>query len=200
QVVGPQSPVATLVDADSFWVQVAIPVEELAWIDVPGLGKASGSKARVLQETGTAKPSERTGRVVRLLGDLDPVGRMARVLVEVDDPLETKDGRLPLLLGSYVSVEILGHPIEGVWPIPREALRDGDTVYVMDAGGKLDIRKVKVVRRTDGIVAVRGDLEKGESLVTSRVDTPVQGMDLRTGDEADVATRAKGAKTGEVAQ
>ena len=57
-----------------------------------------------------------TGRAARgylyqLLGDLEPNGRLARVLIEIEDPLDlgSQDGeRKPFLLGDYVSAEIEG--------------------------------------------------------------------------------------------
>lgn len=112
QLVGPSSQLATLVGTDHFWVRVSIPVEELAWIRFPDESGAEGSAARVVQRVGEQSEIVRTGRVIRLYGDLDPVGRMARVLVEVDDPLglqaaapERGDpSSLPMLLGAFVDV------------------------------------------------------------------------------------------------
>ena len=77
------------------------------------------------------------GRVLRLLPNLDPAGRMARVLVEVDDPLGLRgegsgdsDG-LPLFADSFVHVEIEGRSVIPAIEIPREWLHEGHRVYVM---------------------------------------------------------------------
>jgi len=186
QLIGPQSMVATLVGTDQYWVQVSVSVEELEWIDIPGLNAEQGAAARIFDPTAQKGQSERQGQVVRLLGDLDPIGRMARLLVSVDHPLETGEGRpsLPLLLGSYVRVEIEGKTKDAVFQIPRKALRDGDLVWIMDQSDKLDIRPVQVWRRMGDSVFVTGGLRAGDRVVTSRVATPIKGLDLRTGNES----------------
>lgn len=186
QLVGPASQLATLVGTDRFWVQVSVPMEQLAWIRVPGLHEGDGSSALVYQEVGERGRIERTGRVVRLLGDLDPVGRMARVLVEIDDPLglagqarEAGDASaLPLLLGAFVNVEIDAGELSEVFEIPRAALHAGDVVHLFGEGSRLNLREVEVVWRRDETVLVRG-LEEGALLVTSRVPTPIEGTLLR---------------------
>jgi RND family efflux transporter MFP subunit len=222
QLVGPASPLVTLVGTDSFWVQLSIPVDRLAWIDIPGIrGAKKGSRALVYREIGNER-IERTGEVIRLLGDLDPLGRMARVLVEIKDPLgldskaktavgegqpEASPG-LPLLIGAFVQVEIDGREIDGVVEVPREALRNGDTVYVIanerialppalsdvlfwadpaDVPSLLTlqtmaIREVNVVWRKPDSVLVNEGLESGDQIIVSPVPSAIEGMKVRTLD------------------
>jgi RND family efflux transporter MFP subunit len=192
QLVGPQSPVVTLVGTDSYWIQVSVPVSRLGWLSIPGVaGATEGSPARVWQEI-EGKRIERQGRIIRMLGDLDPVGRMARLLVEVDDPLGLRraaaaaDGRpeqsdLPLLLGSYVNVELAGREVDGIFELPREALRDGDKVYVMNDDHTLGIQEVDVIWRRPGSILLAG-LEAGSRVIVSPLPAPIEGMKLRTPD------------------
>lgn len=185
QLVTPQSQLATLVASDRFWVQVSIPIEALASIRVPGVGASrEGSSARVWQDVGSER-IDRSGRVVRLMGDLDPAGAMARVLVEIDDPLglRSEDAGLPLLLGAYVDVEIEARPLSGVVELARAALRDDDKVWVVGEGNRLEIRSVRVVWRGPDSVYVREGLEPGERIVTSRIPSPIDGMRLRVAGE-----------------
>ena len=200
QLIGPQSPVATLVGTDRYWVQVSIPVEELEWLDIPGNNAEQGAVARIFAQSVEGDQGERKGRVFRLLGDLDPVGRMARLLVAVNDPLETGEGRprLPLLLGSYVRVEMEGREKDSVFQIPRKALREGDVVWLMDREDKLDIRPVRVWRRVDDSVFVTHGLQAGDRIVTSRVATPVKGISLRTGAGIPAGDRNPDKVAGEV--
>ena len=197
QLVTPGTPLATLVGTDEFWVQVLLPVDRLRWIHVPGLrGRTKGSVVRVRQRTQGA-PIERTGRVVRLMGDLDPAGRMARVLVAIDDPLglglstapsaETDPERLPLLVGAYVEVEIEGDDLADVIEVPRDALRNGDTVYAYDEG-TLAIRPVDVIWRRRDSVLVGSGLRAGERVIVSPVPGAVPGMKLRL--DTPVVTKA----------
>lgn len=196
QLVGPQMPLATLVGTDAFWVQVSIPVERLGWIQIPGVrGATEGSPARIVQQLGK-DTSVRRGKVVRLLGDLDPQGRMARLLVEIEDPLGLKKANpkekqadaagpdMPLLLGSYVSVEISGEQLQDVVELPRAALHDGDQVYVMTPENTLAIKAIGVLWRRPDTVLVGSGLADGDKIVTSPIGAPVEGMKLRTKDVA----------------
>ena len=85
-----------------------------------------------------------------LAGDLEDEGRMARLLVEVDDPFTLKPenrGKPVLLMDSYVSVRIEGRQLKQVATIAREHLRDGDRLWIMDDNAALEIRKVDIVFR-----------------------------------------------------
>ena len=99
------------------------PVEYLPWIRTSEDG-SKGSEVTVIQKAGSDSVS-RKGHVIRLLGDLDTNGRLARLLVEVDDPLnlKNKEAQLPLLLGSYVTVEISGKSMDNVAELPRSAVK-----------------------------------------------------------------------------
>lgn len=205
QLVTPGTPLATLVGTDEFWVQVLLPVDRLRWIHVPGMrGQTKGSVVRVRQRTQGA-PIERTGRVVRLMGDLDPAGRMARVLVAIDDPLglgistevpaETSAERLPLLVGAYVEVEIEGDDLADVIEVPRDALRNGNTVFAYDAG-TLAIRPVDVIWRRRDSVLVGSGLRPGERVIVSPVPGAIAGMKLRIDEPAVTKAVAPAADAG----
>lgn len=200
QLVTPQTQLATLVGTDHFWAQVPVPIEALAHIVLPGTKgeTAPAASVRVWQQVGSARV-ERSGRVLRLLPDLDAGGAMARVLVEIDDPLglESPPGSLPLLLNSYVNVEIEARPIDDAIEVPRVALRDGNRVFVIE-DERLRIREVGIVWRNPDSVLVRGGLAQGERVVTSRVAAPVEGMAVRAsgdpGARKVAASAAEGAR------
>jgi RND family efflux transporter MFP subunit len=190
QLVGPATRIATLVDSDVFWVRVSVPVDRLPWISLPDGRGEGGSGARIVQRVAEGVEVVRQGRVVKLLGDLDPQGKMARLLVEIRNPLgdesEGGEGELPLLLGAYVNVDIQGPALEGVIALPRPALRDDDRVWLKQ-GGKLAIREVDVIWTTEDAVFVRGDLTLQDDIVVSRIDAPVEGMPLRLNGERPAA-------------
>ncbi len=188
QLVNPQTEVATLVGTDTYWVQMSLPMEHLAWVEIPGRGGRQGSSATVIHRAGSIE-IRREGRVERLLGDVDPAGRMARLLIVIEDPLRPsgEGSDLPLLLGSYVTVEIQGRTIENAIVIPRRALRevhvDGangarEGLWIMDGDDRLATREAEVVWRTEETVVVSNGLADGERLITSTLSTPIEGMKL----------------------
>ncbi len=189
QLVGPTSNLATLVGTDTFWVQVSVPVAELRWIDIPGVGGGEGARASVVQEVGKTAV-EREGRVLRLLGELDPKGRMARLLVEVKDPLgleKADEDDLPLLLGAYVRVDIEGRTLPRVAELPRRALRDGNAVWIAAPDDTLRIQDVRVSWRGRDVVFVDRGVSANDRVIVSRLATPIVGMAIRTGDSEDRA-------------
>jgi RND family efflux transporter MFP subunit len=205
QFVTASAPLATLVGTDRFWVRVSVPVDKLPVVQASGPepfvseseeagseGEAMetsemGSKVRVIQEGQGANVRRvvRHGRVVRFLGDMDPRGRMARVLVEVADPLGIAAGdpsAVPLLVDAYVRAEIEGPAIADAFPLPPRAIRDDGRVWIVDEENLLAFRDVEPVWETADEVLVRG-LETGDRVVLSRIGTPVAGMELRVGDD-----------------
>jgi len=181
QQVDPGFAAATLVGMDEFWVRVAVPVDQLKWIRLPQDGKP-GASARVFLETGGDEPAERSGRVIRLLGDMERTGRMARVLVSIDDPLGRKrsDDAAPFLLGSYVRVEIDAGELEDVLTIERAALRDGEHIWVADANGELQIRDVQVRWQQGETVFINNALQDGDALIVSPLRVALPGMKVQS--------------------
>jgi RND family efflux transporter MFP subunit len=197
QVVGPTSQLATLVGSDAFWVRVSVPVAHLAHVKVPGFNATEGSLAVVTHRVGE-ESVRRNGRVVRLYGDLDPAGQMARLLVEIQDPFglqreEGEEGDLPLLLGSYVTVGIEATPVREAVEVPRYALREGEKVYVINGDDELEIRDVQVAWRMEDTVLITAGVRAGDRIITSRLSQAVGGMALRVEEEEqpDGAPRAE---------
>jgi RND family efflux transporter MFP subunit len=195
QLVNNQTTLASLVGTDAFWVQVSVPVSALEWIRAD---PADGSSVEVRHARGRAAPIVKPGRAVRLLGDLDPRGRMARLLVRVDDPLDLDrppDARQPLLLGAYVRATIEGRSADRVAVIPRVALREGDRVWLMNEDDVLEIRPVSTTFRGRDEVYVASGLEEGDRVVVSRIAAPVPGMTLKlqsTTDDVESTARIGG--------
>lgn len=185
------SVLATLTGTDRYWIEVLVPVAKLHWLKIPAQKGEEGSPARVHAAGG--RPGARSGRVVRLAPDLEQQGRLARLLVAVDDPLNlsgNKADRPKLFIGSYVRVEIEGTELPGVFPLDRALLRDGDHLWIMTPEKRLEIRPVQVAFRGHDQILIAGGVKPGEQVVVSDLAAPVAGMALRT--EA-TATPAAGA-------
>lgn len=177
--VSTQDVLAELVGTDEYWIQVSIPVDRLKWITIPTKMGEWGSGVRIIYGTGSVSTFERRGRVIKLLGDLDEEGRMARVLVSVKDPLDQQGKETkgpPLLIGDYVRVEIEGRELKDVFKIPRTALRDNSKIWIERGDGLLHIRQVEVVWRDPQYIFLRDGLKEGERLIVSDLATPVEGM------------------------
>jgi RND family efflux transporter MFP subunit len=166
---------ATLVDTREFWVEAAVPVDRLPWITLPDKNRP-GSTVRIRSQ---ASGAERTGQLLRLRGDLEEQGRLARVQVSLPAPLEAKPA--PILLGEYVRLEIEGTGLNNVIRLPRAALRDNDTVWTV-RNATLAIRPATVVWRDTHTVLISDGLASGDTVVTSELATPIDGMPVTLGE------------------
>ena len=173
---------ATLVGTDAYWVAVSVPVSQLRWIDIPRKDGELGAKVRIYDTAAWGEGLHREGRVIRLEAGLEEQGRMARLLVRVDDPLclEPAHGELPrMLIGAYVRVEIEGRALEAA-AVEREFIHNGDSVWVLGSEEKLAIRPVEIAFRGADAVLVTDGITPGERLIVSDLAAPVAGMKLRT--------------------
>jgi RND family efflux transporter MFP subunit len=177
QLINSQTSVARLVGTDEYHVQVSVPVVSLRNARVR-TADTPGSEVRIIQHVGQ-ETIERPGEVIRHLPDLDPGGAMARLLVSIENPLG-KRGDLPLLLGSFVDVAIGAQPIDNAIRLPRVALRNGRSVYVMNDHDLLEIRDVQIAWTEPDAVLITGGLSADDRVITSRIATPVPNMLLRT--------------------
>lgn len=178
-----QGTLAHLVNSDIFYVQALVPLDMLKWIILPEGSRSQASTATVNSGTGR----KHVGRVYKLMSDLEPNGRLARLLIEVDDPLDLKypnGERNPMLLGDYVSADIQGRTVDNVFSIDLEYLQDGSTIYTVDSDDRIRIVEVDVVWREMDRVLVRG-IEAGHRLVVSSISAPVEGMEVRIHGETE---------------
>ncbi len=176
QVIGPQTPAATLVAVDAYWVEVSLPASQLGLMEIPGA-------AAVVSRRHAGRVAHRTASVVRAVGAVERAGRLARIIIEVPSPTRTGDGpgdpRLPLLLDDFVDVAIAGRTMAGVFEVPRTALREGDRLNLMGPDNKLVIRDVQVTWRDRDSVFVSAGLEPGEHLVVTPLTAAAAGLALR---------------------
>jgi len=180
------SVLATLVGTESYWVEALVPVSQLRWLKIPRKEGDEGSRVRLYNDPVWREGLSREGRILRLATDLDDQGRMARLIVSVDDPLCLKPENAdlqPLLINTYVRVEIEGIEIPETAAITRELVRDGDRIWIMDKDDRLDIRRVEVAFRGADHLLVTGGVSAGERLITSPLASPVSGMQLRLGGD-----------------
>lgn len=174
----------TLVGTDNYWVEVSVPVAALKWVDYNN--RSQLTQVKLFNAAAWGEEYSMSGEVIELLSGLEPDGRLAKLLVNVSDPLGlSKDGERdtalnsPLLLGSFVSVQLQGKVIRDVFKLDRKLLRDDDRVWVMSSQKTLDIRSVRVAYRGQDYVLVDKGLNNGELIITSNFATAVPGMALR---------------------
>jgi hypothetical protein len=82
------------------------------------------------------------------------------------------------LLGAYASLTLPGPSFKNVAVLPKEALRHGNTVWVLSENSTLEIRNVAVLAQ-DILNAVIGEgLKAQDHVILSHIASPLQGMNL----------------------
>ncbi len=180
QLLSQNSAVCELVGTDEFWIQVTLPISKLKWVQFPENGD-SGAEVEVILDTGDGESLMWNGRVVRLLSDLDPLGRMARLVVSVEDPLgiaKNADRELPLLLGSYVEVRIDAGELSDAMAIPREALREGNLIWVVGPDGLLRVLSPEVLWSEKDTFYISNIVGPEDELIVSDLRVALPGMEV----------------------
>lgn len=162
---------------------VPLPLEELHWLRIPRKGSdriGSPVTAKIVAGNQTFTWQ---GHIDRSLGEIDPQSRMSRVIVAVDDPYNLKNrsrkSGINLETGLFVNVALHGKKLTGVIAIPRSALRENETVWIVDKSNKLRVRPVTVVRRERNLLFIEKGLKEGEKVVLTSLSGAVEGMKLR---------------------
>ncbi|MEE4270507.1 MAG: efflux RND transporter periplasmic adaptor subunit [Thermoanaerobaculales bacterium] len=185
QFVGSASRLAQVYGTDVVEVRVPLNSRELAWFEVPSRDRGTGAEAEVSTAFGESRSSW-SGRVTRMEAQVDQSSRMVHVVVEIDDPYSTSEGRPALLPGTFVDVRIKGAILDGVIPVPRHAVHEGDRLWIYDEGA-LGIRDVEILRSDREQSLVGSGIEDGELLIVSSLDAVTDGMTVRNAAEQERA-------------
>ncbi len=203
QFVSRGVPIARVYSVDYAEVRLPIRDADLAYLDLPAAfpteepaGDAPGEvttvdagaevilSAQVAGENRTWK-----GRIVRTEGARDARTRMLNVVARVEDPYARSGdaGREPLPIGIFVDASVEGRRVDGVFEVPRSALRRNDEVMVIDDQNLLRVRQVDVLRADRERAWIRSGLAAGERVVISPVDFATEGMEVRAMETAPPA-------------
>ena len=179
--VSPGESLGKLVGIKHYWVEAAVPVSSLRWIDFSEERESSGAGVHIRNRAAWPEGTFREGSVHRLIGELEDQTRLARVLITVADPLshEPESAELPpLMIGSFVEARIAGIPIQDVIRIDREYVRQDDTIWI-DENGVLRIRELEIVFQDDEFAYVRSGLSTADQVIMTNLATVFDGAALR---------------------
>lgn len=189
QYVRAGNTVAVIAGTDTAEVVVPVDLDDLQWLAVPGPGgKVSSSPASINLNSGSRSYSW-PGEIDRLLAEVDPQGRMARLVVSIKDPYLLKDtgtkARPTLAIGSFIEVVFQGKEMVEVFALPRQALRDNDTVWIMDNDNLLRIRPVTAVRLERSEIFLSAGIETEDRIILTNLTGAADGMKLRSANRGD---------------
>lgn len=180
QVVSPGTPIAEIFAID--YVEVRLPIDpgDLEFLDLPERyrrGVTVGEKQpKVLLRDSNIPSAPWEGRLVRAEGEFDARSRKLFVIAKVDDPYALKDEkRPPLKVGQFVSAEIEGKTLAGVFVIPEQAVRFGNQLKIIDKENRIRLREVTVIFDSLPNLIVSEGLQEGERICLTALPFAIDG-------------------------
>ena len=183
--------VASLYGTGAVEIPIAVPMDELRWLPTlspdhfsPAADSAPAPDDLLPPATIHWQSGQRDyvwhGKVVRWEAGLDVRTRTLTLVVEVPKPWDSfRPGEHPALQpGMFCRVEISAGSQPNAVVIPRTALHDGNSVYLV-SDGRLERRQVEILRFLRDQAMLSAGLQSGDRLVVSPLSAPVVGMKLR---------------------
>ncbi|MDN3690140.1 efflux RND transporter periplasmic adaptor subunit [Cyclobacterium jeungdonense] len=183
--IAPGSDLGRLVGIDEYWVMANVPLSKVNWLDIEENTEGSGAPVKIVHPAAWEPGQFREGRVSRLVGALDNQTRLARVIISVEDPLmrqEPDPDKPPLIIGTFVEVQIEARELEDVTRLERQYIRPGNTVWVME-DGELAIREVNILFEDQDFAYINEGLEDNAQVVATDLATVVDGSPLRLDED-----------------
>lgn len=182
QFVTPGTLLGRAFATDTVEVRIPLTDAQLASLDLPiGYVAPAGSGLMVnLSAEVAGREQHWRGELVRLDAAIDPDTRVLYGIARVDSPYDKNVSQLgmPLAVGLFVNVEIVGRRVQNAFVIPREALRAGSKVYVVSNEGRLQIRDVLVTHSSDTEAVIEGGVSAEDQVIVSSIRNPIEGMAL----------------------
>lgn len=182
QYVAPGGVVASFYGTDHAEIDVALTAEQAYLIEDLFSAEARGQRAsaRVMARYGQERFTWEA-YVHRINGSLDAATRTFQVIVRVDNPYRATTNRPPLLVGTYVDVEIEGRSVDTYFVVPRNALRENNQVWLV-IDGRLEMRLVKVLQYVQDRIVVDKGLAEGDQVIVSALSVVADGMSVRVSE------------------
>jgi membrane fusion protein, multidrug efflux system len=183
QYVQPGEKLARIYAIDVAQVRLPLATDQFSYLDL--LLDHRNSKAdtgpKVILSTQFAGALQRwEGHIVRAEGALDQETGLLHAVAEVKNPYTVKAGQAPLMPGLFVNAEIVGRDQTDVFVLPPGAVNPSNEVLWVDRDDRLHIRKVDILRTEPNRILIKGGLNRGDRVVVSGIQVPVEGMKLRT--------------------
>ena len=191
QYVNPGMRLGVTFATDYAEVRLPLTDEDLAFIDLPDAADISDTGAAqgpMVELTAMQKGrmAHWQARIVRTEGVVDEKNRVTYAVARVADPYKLRDEageETPLPMGTFVAANIEGATFSSVIRVPRSALRSNNQLMFVDAENRLRIRNVDVVRADAEYAYLRGDALIGDRITTTTLESPINGMKVRTSDD-----------------
>lgn len=177
---------ANLLSADDVEVRLPLALSQLGYLDIP-LGYRGELPAELAPEVTLSgmfggQLHHWRGTLVRTEAGIDASNNSVQAIVRVEQsavqnpPQGESTQSIPLPVGLYVEASILGKTVDNLYALPREVIRSGNRVLIVDAENRLRFREVEILRLENERVLIASGLRPGERICMSPIQAVVDGM------------------------
>lgn len=193
QYVNPGTMLGITFATDFAEVRLPLTDQDLAFVDLPNATdiRGSGSSAGPLVELSAVQHGESRSwpaQIVRTEGVVDEKNRVTYAVASIADPYHLgrqNGGESALPVGTFVAASIVGTTVNDVIRVPRIALRGNRQLMFVDSENRLYIRDVEILRSDSEYAYLRGGAEVGDRISLTTIESPLNGMKVRTSDRPD---------------
>jgi RND family efflux transporter MFP subunit len=190
QFVNPGTRLGLTFATDFAEVRLPLTDQDLRFLNLPGAAdvKDTGaSEGPLVTLTAVQKGIARTwhARIVRTEGVVDESSRVTYAVAIVEDPYQLHGNDESLPVGTFVRAGIEGLSMERVFRVPRSALKGADEFLFANSEDQIEIRRITILRSDGEYAYASGNLNAGDRLVVTAIESPVNGMAVRTRVEGE---------------
>ncbi|KKM20001.1 hypothetical protein LCGC14_1649940 [marine sediment metagenome] len=103
---------------------------------------------------------------------------MSYLVAQVDTPYASEQ---PLRFGSYINATIAGRELDNAIIVPHHLVKNAK-IAVMNDDLTLSFKSLNIIREQNGMIIASQGLGDGEQLITSALDFPTEGMQVKLND------------------
>jgi RND family efflux transporter MFP subunit len=190
QFVSPGTRLGITFATDHAEVRLPLTDTDLAFVDLPSASAMSGNESArgptvTLSAVQKGRPVEWNAAIVRTEGVVDEKSRVTYAVARIDDPYGLHQDNRQLPMGTFVAATIEGTLAEDIIRIPRAVVRGSDQVVFVDDENRIEVRNVDIARADADFVYVRGGAAPGDRIVLTSLESPINGMTVRTIERGD---------------
>lgn len=173
--ISPGVRLASLFSVGSYEVRVPVTLEELGFLE-QDKEKVLAANVQLQAEIGGVNRTWQ-GKILRSEGQVDRSTMTIHLVVSIAPNPNSKTFSYPPP-GLFVRAKIKGRIMTNVAELPRGALRQNNTLLILDEKNQLKIVQIGISRTRKKTVLVANGINEGDRVVVSPMEAPVEGMKL----------------------
>jgi len=189
QYVSTGTVLASTFAVDFAEVRLPIKQKDVLFLNLPKVNQHSEASSVIIKYQLGNEIFTVPSKLTRYEGEVDSKSRVHYVVAQIDDPYQIKSlSNSPALrVGMYVNAKISGKLLSDIIAIPRGAVYGENTIRLASKG-HLFLQDVTILRSDADYVYTRDTIELDMRLITTKLESAVDGMTLRIADENSLSS------------